>query len=375
MCGLCTVSDRVCSYAFPAQENKFVDAASSPHEPYFDPSSSGYGNPCPANLPLTPPTPTDAPGPALPQEPSSDAAVNLDHMDLLIHVTQDSDMFNLGAGVENYQYSGLSLGLREANKTPYLLHAILAFSAQHLACIRPERATHYLHQAVSLQTRAISLFNATWTAVDESNCVAVLLFSSVLGHHFLAETLSRRHPGGLDAFIKHYVQCINMHRGIFVIANSAWPLLMQSELEPMLSMSRAFTSREPVGKECHSFHDFIDRSPNLSEEEKMATRAAIKYLQLGFDAGDAEMGARQNQHQMIYNWAMLVPPQFTALLESKRPEALVVMAYYAVLLHRGKELWQVGDAGVYIFELISNHLGLEWEEFLNYPREKLVAEA
>ncbi|EAT79731.2 hypothetical protein SNOG_12931 [Parastagonospora nodorum SN15] len=292
-------------------------------------------------------------------------------MDLLIHVAQDSDMFNLGTGVENYNYSGLSLGLREANKTPYLLHAILAFSAQHLACLRPERAAHYLHQAVSLQTRAISLFNASWTAVDESNCVAVLLFSSVLGHHFLAETLSKRHPDGLDAFIEHYVQCINMHRGIFVIAYSAWPLLMKSDLEPMLSMSHAFTLREPVGKDCHSLHNLINRSPDLSEDEKMATRTAINYLQLGFDVGGADVGLCQGQHQMIYNWAMLVPPMFTALLESKRPEALVVMAYYAVLLHRGKELWQVGDAGVYIFDLIWNDLGPEWEEFLKYPREKI----
>ncbi|KAH4063013.1 hypothetical protein HBH96_155990 [Parastagonospora nodorum] len=370
VCGLCAVSDRVCSYVSPAQVKTAVDTASVPRGKRHRKASTQT----PASLPLTPSSPTSSPGPSLPQNPSSDAAVNLDHMDLLIHVAQDSDMFNLGTGVENYNYSGLSLGLREANKTPYLLHAILAFSAQHLACLRPERAAHYLHQAVSLQTRAISLFNASWTAVDESNCVAVLLFSSVLGHHFLAETLSKRHPDGLDAFIEHYVQCINMHRGIFVIAYSAWPLLMKSDLEPMLSMSHAFTLREPVGKDCHSLHNLINRSPDLSEDEKMATRTAINYLQLGFDVGGADVGLCQGQHQMIYNWAMLVPPMFTALLESKRPEALVVMAYYAVLLHRGKELWQVGDAGVYIFNLIWNCLGPEWEEFLKYPQEKIVGE-
>jgi len=316
-------------YASPAQEHKSVDAAPSPREQCVD-SSATRGNASATNLPLTPSSPTNTPGPSLLQNPSCDAAVNLDHMDLLIHVTQDSDVFNLSTSPDSYYPSSVRLGLREANKPPYLLHAI-------------------------------SLFNATWTAVDESNCVAALLFSSVLGPHILAETLCRRHPGGLDAFIEHYVQCINMHRGIFVIANSAGPLLMQSELEPLLSMSRAFTSREPVGKECHSLHHLIDRSPDLSEEEKVATRAAIKYLQRGFDARDGEMDSRQSQHQMIYNWAMLVPPKFTALLESKRPEALVVMAYDAVLLHRGKDLWQVGEAGGYIFELIWNYLGPVWE--------------
>jgi hypothetical protein len=354
-----------------------VSSATSSRERAFD-ADQHPGltvNELPNTAPQTPVSNISSPGCPLiyaPYDVDSDALVNLNHMELLIHVTQDSDMFNLGAAVENYYTSGLALGLKEAAKAPYLMHELLAFSAQHLAFLHPERSTHYLHQAMSLQTRAISLFNSTWTEVNESNCVGILLFSSVLGHHLLAETLGKRDPGGLDAFIAHYVQCIEMHRGIYTIAKSAWPLLMESELEPILSMSVGFTSRKPIGSDCQLVQELVDSSVDLSEAEKDATRVAIQYLQVGFDAAAAEEELYHHRHQMIYSWTMLVPPEVTGMLVRKQPEALILLAYYAVLLHSGKRLWQAGNAGAYVFDLITTHLGPEWDPWMQYPQNKII---
>jgi len=293
-------------------------------------------------------------------------------MDLLIHSIYDSSIFNLGTGVKANHSSGIALGLREALAAPYLMHELLAFSAQHLAFLYPGRSAHYLHQAVSLQTRAIYLFNSTWTEVNESNCVAILLFSSVLGHHSLADTLSKRDPGGLDAFIAHYVQCVEMHRGIYTIAKSAWPLLMKSDLEPILSESRAFTSREPIGHDCEHIKLLINNSIDLSQAEKDACLKTIQYLQVGFDAVAATHDVPVPRHQMIYSLTMLLPPEMTALLARKKPEALILLAYYAVLLHHARELWQARDAGVYVFGLIDRYLGGEWEEWMRCPREMIL---
>jgi hypothetical protein len=379
VCRLCAVSDRECSYPSQAQDERPVGPALSSREQAIEARIRGKTvNKYSVDLPRTPSFNTSSLGhPVGPlhcthYDASSDAVINLDHMELLIHITQDSDIFNLGTGVESYRASGLALGLREAQRAPYLMHAILAFSAQHLAYLHPGGSKHYLSQAVSLQTRAITLFNTAWTDVDASNCVAILLFSSILGHHLLAETLTKRDSDDLDAFIERYVQCVNMQRGIYVIAESAWPLLMETELEPILSMSHYFTSRDPVGNECWSLHDLIDGSHCLSDEEEDATRTAIKYMQIGFDASEAEMEPSHNRHQMIYSWTMLLRPDFTTMLVRRQPEALILLAYYAVLLHRGKTLWQVGDAGTYIFKLVAQYLGKGWDQWLGYPRECIL---
>jgi hypothetical protein len=68
---------------------------------------------------------------------------------------------------------------------------------------------------------------------------------------------------------------------------------------------------------------------------------------------------------------MLVPPTFTRLLAMKRPVALIVLAHYAVPLHHGKHLWQVGDAGMYILDIIEAYLGPAWAHLLEVPQNRI----
>lgn len=288
-------------------------------------------------------------------------------MELLIHLTVDKGMFNLGDDPQD-TFSTLPIALKAGLETPYLLHQLLAFSARHLAFLHPDRASRYLHQAVTLQTRAVSLFNTTRPEVNRSNCVAILLFSVALGHHLLADSLSRREPGGLEGFLAHYVQCIEMNRSMYTIVRAAWPLLLESELEPLLSWSSGNTSQPPKGNHCQRIRELIEKADGLSKDEIEACQAAINYLQLGFDGFPD--GA--NRFGMIFTWTMLAPPEFTNLLASRRPEVLILLSYYALLLHYGRSMWQVGDAGVYILGLIEDYLGSEWEEWLEYPRSAVM---
>ena len=311
-------------------------------------------------------------------DPTLGNDINLNHMELFIHLTidltLDKEMFKFGVTVGDYP-PYLSMALKAGLEAPYLLHQMLAFSARHLAYLHPERSGPYLHQAVTLQTRAISLFNAAWTDVNQSNCVAMLLYSSILGHHLLADALAKRDPsGGLDAFLAHYTGCLEMLRGIYVIARIAWPLLMESDLQPILAWSSGFTSRLPRGSHCREIREMVDNADGLEADDKEACRLAIDYLQIGFDALSAEEEEKGHRYQMIFSWSMLASPCFTSLLAAKRPEALVLLGYYAVLLHYGRKIWQVLDAGAYILGLVGDHLGSEWDVWLEYPRQ-IIARA
>jgi hypothetical protein len=287
-------------------------------------------------------------------------------MELLIHLTLNKDMFNLGFGIEEYHPSGLTLALSTNLKSPVLMHQLLAVSSRHLAYLHPERFTFYDHQAVALQTKAISLFNTTYSTrnIDQANCVPVVLFASILGHHTLTDALAWRHPDGIQSFIRHFVQCISTHRGIHTIATTTWPMLMESSLSPILSISHAFTSRSPKGQHCTAASSMVLESSSISPAEKDACLSALRYLQVGFDAATAEEGEEQNRHHMVCTWPMLLTPSFTSLLSTLRPEALVVLAHYAEILHYARELWQVRDAGVYILGMILDYLDGTWAQWL-----------
>ncbi|KAF2502347.1 hypothetical protein BU16DRAFT_474555 [Lophium mytilinum] len=371
VCLLCTMSERDCSYASQTPSEKVSPSGSSSHEQSASPGDShSEGGFTLAAASFSTPDSSEQSSIQNEQDPTIDDAINLNHMELLVHITLSHDMFNLGHSPNDWP-TDFSFALKTGLKEPYLMHVLLAFSARHLAFLHPQRSAFYLHQAMTLQTRAVSLFNAAWTGVDQSNCVAILGFSSILGHHLLADTLAKRDPGGLEGFIAHYTQCVEMHRGIYTIATNAWPLLMATELQPILSLSADFTSRTPRGNHCQRIRELVDSANGLEEEYKEACRLAIQYLQVGFDAVLAEE-VPGHRYEMIFSWTMLAPPEFTSLLASKRPEVLVLLAYYSLLLHYGRKMWQVGDAGAYIFEIIVDYLGPEWDHWLEYPREGIA---
>ena len=300
---------------------------------------------------------------------AADEPVNYAHMELLIHALTAPEMYNLGAEPPSEHMPTLLLALSISLEYQFLLHEILAFSAGHLARIHPARAAFYQHQSIALQTQALTLFNASWSSVTAENCVAILLFSSVLAHHLLGDTLGKRDAADLEAWLGHYVACIETHRGIYTIAESAWPLLMASDIAPVLSASQRFTSRAPTGVHCERAGVIIAESTRLSDVEREACVRAVRYLQVGFDAV-AEGG--EGRFHMIFTWTMLASVQFTGLLKERRPEALVLLAYYAWLLHCGREQWQVGDAGVYVLGLVEGYLGGgEWAECLERPRREV----
>ncbi|RDW67570.1 hypothetical protein BP6252_08966 [Coleophoma cylindrospora] len=372
------MSGRDCSFASQAPPQKLSASGVSPQAPSRSPSSnpSQSGVATPDAAPLTAPSLSkldlsERSSINSQQDPSLDEPINLNHMELMIHLTLDKDMFNLSDGIGDFP-SNFLFGIHKSLDSPYLLYQLLAFSARHLAFLHPESSASYHYQAAALQTRAVSLFNAAWTEVNQSNCVPILLFSTILGHHFLADTLAQRDPGGLEGFITHYIQCVEMHRGIYAIAQTAWPLLMESKLEQILSWSSAFNTRPPKGSHCQRIRELIDSSDTLSETDKEAFRQAIQYLQLGFDVVLAAKEEPGNRYQMIFKWTLLAPPEFTGLLAAKRPEVLVLLAYYALLLHHGRSMWQIGDAGVYILGLIVDYLGPGWDYWLEYPRQMIA---
>lgn len=366
-CLLCTVSDRKCSYTYEKQMDGFSISDKSPQ------SLSSVAATTPSTSTSTSHSPSSS-SVASPADPALGEGLNLDQMELLIHVSLDRSIFDLGKTAGNYQ-DNVNLCYKLGLEYPYLLHQLLAFSARHLSYLHPERGDTYMYKAVTLQTRAVSLFNNSWTEVNKTNCVPILLFSTFLGYHLLADTLSERQPDTLESFLTQYLQCVEMHRGIYLIATNAWPLLQESPLQRILLQSAEVTNRSPVGNHCQQLKELVERSVKLSESDKEACLKAIWFLQIGFDVMLAEEDEQAeelgNRHRMIFSWTMLVPHEYSVLIASKNPEALIIMSYYAVMLHYGQFLWQVGDSGQYVFDLIAKHLGQGWEPWLAYPRQMI----
>jgi len=67
---------------------------------------------------------------------------------------------------------------------------------------------------------------------------------------------------------------------------------------------------------------------------------------------------------------MLVSQRFVDLLVLRRPEALIILAYYGVALHTCN-LWIIGDTGKDIVNAVNNYLAPRWDSWLRWPCESV----
>ncbi|KAK3332187.1 hypothetical protein B0T19DRAFT_456757 [Cercophora scortea] len=276
----------------------------------------------------------------------------------------------------------IQLATKEAYTTPFLMDELLALLSAHRSTLPDEpHAAWYRTEATRLQTRALGHFNARTASVcnddDDDDCLAVFLFSALLGQHVLFEAFSLHVQGNLEALLDKFVQCLSLHRGIAAIAGRSW-----STLQTLMPFGRFGThTRESIlqaapaeGTECDGLLQRLAGSSQLSAPSRQACCAAVEVLQGMFDAQRAPE-PELRRIVAVQEWSVRVSGEYIGLLARRQPEALVVLAYYSVLLYRARDYWAVGNAGEFIIRSVGEYLGVEWEEWLAWPQYVLHVSA
>jgi hypothetical protein len=200
--------------------------------------------------------------------------------------------------------------------------------------------------------------------VNATNCVPVFLFSSFLGIHVLCDTLADRDDNDSSTILDRFTHYLDLHRGVRAVTRKSWHLLRETELRPIIQAAEALPGMgEGIGSECEGLKMLIE-SGDLGPNSITAYQLAIHHLQWAFDAERSMPGQNTN---VVFAWPVLAPAEYTDLLAQRRPEALIILAHYAVLLHRHRHLWIVGDGGQFLIETIIKYLGSHWSKWLAWP--------
>lgn len=279
----------------------------------------------------------------------------------------------------------VDIAIRHAIDCPYLIDELLAFAAIHLARVRPEAASTWRHHATELQTRAVACFSKDNgshhrdPSTDAAHSVPRFLFSTMLSLHVLAETLEY-YRSDVTVFIDRYIECVHLHKGIRTVITPSWPELLESELKPLLNVVTIQRPQDPnIGNQCEPLHALIDASRGrgrddaaLDDGDRAACHEAVRMLQWAFD-----ISTRLPQPGLphgVSGFSIMIPLEFTEVLRRHVPEALVLMAYYGVLLHRTRRYWVCGKNGAFVIRAIADKLGPEWEQAMMWPLQVLVEE-
>ena len=309
--------------------------------------------------------PTPLPPISLCQPSDSESDLNIQHLELLHNfVTNTYASFTLVPAQQNVW---CNVAVRHALAFPFLMYQILAVSALHLAHLKPAQSEHYLSSATKLQNHAMNGFNLLPKPIDESSCAAVLIFSSLLALHVLADP-TRTKDADFGGYIDHFTSCIRLMRSVrgLVISDFWHYLKSQSEFEPLLKTenpSEPFDT--PVGlKALHQ----IAQNEDLSDRARAAYESAIDRLEWLY----AVSGVPHHIYstvRWILSWPVQLTDEYLELLNERRPEALIILSYYGVILTFYRNSWVVGDKGIQLVKAINSHLGGYWDQWMQWAME------
>lgn len=270
--------------------------------------------------------------------------------------------------------------VKYAIEYPFFLHEILAISAVHLSIRRPAQATFYRDEATRLQAHALRLFNETLRDLNLQNIAPAFLFSALQGLITFFETFHdpTYEANNRNTFFENIVQSIRLLQGVREIVIPWWHYLRTSDIkdilaeEPVDGYNPYEAWSDEVTDRLEVFRVHILQSPGLDQTQAAVCNRAIEELvfvyKFAFGNGRELSDRDQAAAKHATRWFLLVPPAYTELLVERKPEALVILGHFAIVLQRLRVCWNVGDAGQKLLVVVEALLDKLWHAELEWPK-------
>lgn len=316
------------------------------------------------------PTPSPAPEDGVPPADSNQAM-------LLFHIiTSGLEMFMPDSFPNDTNLNPISFLANESLGCHYLLNQLLAFSARHLAHCNPERRAECLYQAKAYQSHGIRLFTESTMHIDESNATQALFFSWLLGVHQLSDVSVEGDPEGV---LPRFLQYVDVYQGVRAVISQAWVYMQHSRLRGFFDEGAEMIEQRGHGPHTGPLEELIQGSLGLDEAQKRGCDEARCQLQAIFDrvddGGGGLLGENKTPEELqkhaafhLFSWPLVVGEDFLSAVRAGRPEALLVIAHFCIILHWSRGYWVVGRTGQELLEGIEVGLGPGWEKWLQWPR-------
>ncbi|KAI9367226.1 hypothetical protein BJX61DRAFT_538235 [Aspergillus egyptiacus] len=253
----------------------------------------------------------------------------------------------------------------------FLMHGILAFSALHLAYLKPERYSYYLASSGFHMSLGLRSFRRILLAPTNENCCALLAFCSFIMVYISASPpeSSELGPGdGLESILELLALC----RGTLVI-HPYMDFIRTTSLKPLFLPD--FFGPAATGRTIAQFDGLEDHLALLHRliETEISDQTLTEPFHHALDRLKAAFEYIQNfppplEIGLLYIWPLSVREPFFTQLRQRNPAALVFLASYCVHLHVFSDYWFIGQQGSVWLSRISAVLPSDYHDYLVWPR-------
>ncbi|KAJ5375158.1 Protein of unknown function DUF3468 [Penicillium concentricum] len=297
----------------------------------------------------------------------------------------------------NYTYKTISCGSDTdsafriivpelAAQFPFLLHGMLACSALHLASSNPQNQRSYMLQAIRHQDQALPAFHLATMQVDTNNSQAILAYAFFLVVYGLSsesedEILFLGNDREASSPSSNWISLLR--NGCSMLCN-VWTELTQGSLAPFTAIWRddlsfaadpsdtllvSLLSAMPDSSEAVAYDQILsDNNMYIYRDAALKLAEAFEFIR--------RFGATLSVWDALSSWLTRVLPEYFDLLDHNHPGALLLLAYYAVLLKPLQTEWFLRGRVTKLMDEIGRRLDGDcslhiWNLFLVAQREFL----
>ena len=235
---------------------------------------------------------------------------------------------------------------------------------------------HYSQIAIKQQDSAISSFRSIMSNMDESNCDAFFALSSLIVVYGFESPKNSDSLGMFNYSGQDSDEWLPLIRGVNSILFNVWPWIKNGRLKGLLHNHQ----QEPPQKQLPDIlNDQLSHLENLCEnasdgpEAVEIYRTALARLKACF----VRMNNRppyECEVSIAFLWPVMVPQDFIGKLNERRPEALIILAHYCVILHHLDDYWWMRGWAAHIVENIERELDDDWLFWIQWPRNIITVE-
>lgn len=264
----------------------------------------------------------------------------------------------------------------------FLLHGILAFSALHLARQEPERKALLYTEASAHHNIGLKMFRTAICNVTPQNCDACFAFSAIIAAYAWASSDQAGDLFFSDASIsdgKSNVEWVSLLRGVHTLLKVAGDWMADGSMKNILEsrsldpeVCRAADPEAGVRLSALS-QLWVSSSDTFDLDDLKTLDETLALLQeawglVALSASDSKV----DTILVVYGWPIKVPEAFFAMIKEQRPEALIVLAHYSLLLNKVDQLWYMQGMSRRLLQTIHSKIGKEWESWIAWPLQDLV---
>lgn len=259
----------------------------------------------------------------------------------------------------------------------YILQLILAMSAHHLARQQPERQLFLRSLAEEYHDAALQTVSSILPSLDASNCEPLYLSAILISTLFFA-----RGPAPGDYLMisdRGVSEWLIMNRGTRSIMEMQKADLFSGKLSGMFRTAagklRVAFATGPVphiNQHVTNLRQFLVSlavsDPNASTYVETFDRAiwSLHPILEGVKAGD-----QSDLSVFLFSWLYCLEESFIVCLHEHQPIALIIMAYFVVMVHAIQNYWFMEGWPDHIMTGIFRFLPDEYKPWIQWPAEQI----